>query len=246
MAASVFATQNNHTKTNKNEGKQRSNVRQVGQRTDVSKHCDTADGNAGPDRRDVRCAESAVNPRKILWQQTVARHGHKNARLPELENQYHRRKTSKRASADERLRPRPASECCGDRRRITEIRRIYSHSGDDGCHQHIQQCTNNQARDDSDRHVALRIFCFFRGSRDGVESDERKKDDGRTAHHAAYAVGQKRVPISGVHHERTKRDYEDNDRYLGNDNGSICARALPNPVDQKDGHRCNNQNRGQV
>ena len=42
---------------------------------------------AGPDGGDVRRAESWMNPGEILRQQTIARHGHENARLAELENE---------------------------------------------------------------------------------------------------------------------------------------------------------------
>ena len=73
--------------TNENKGKERSDVRQVGERTDIETACDAADDNAGPDRRDVRCAKSRMNPREILRQQTVARHGHENARLPKLKHE---------------------------------------------------------------------------------------------------------------------------------------------------------------
>ena len=133
------------------------------------------------------------------------------------------------------------SECGRDRGRIAQINRIFSHAGHDRRHQHVKQRANNQAGDDSDRHVALRIFCFFRSGRDGVESDEGEKNDGCTAHHAAHTVGQKRVPISRMHHERAKRNHEDNDRHLDNDNRRIGARALPNSVNQKDGHCRDNQ-----
>ncbi len=151
-----------------------------------------------------------------------------------------------RPGTDERLRPGPASEGRRDRGRIAEIGCVFSHAGEDRCHQDIEQRTNNETGDDSDRHITLRISGFLGRSRDSIESDEGEKDYRCAAHHAADPFREKRMPIGRVNHERAERYDKDDDCNLSDDNGSVRARALPNAIDQKHSHGCNDEKRRQV
>ena len=76
-----------HTKTNQDKCKKGPNISQICQIADVRDHCDAANDNTRPNSSDMRRAESRMNPREILRQQTVTRHGHEDARLAELKNQ---------------------------------------------------------------------------------------------------------------------------------------------------------------
>ena len=69
------------------EGEEGPDIRQVGERTDIGQHRHAADDDAGPDGGDVRRAKTRMDPGKILREQSIARHGHENARLAELENE---------------------------------------------------------------------------------------------------------------------------------------------------------------
>jgi hypothetical protein len=78
--------QNDDAKANKNEGEECSNIREVGQRTDIDHSGDATDKHTRPDSRNVRCPKSRVNAGKILWEQTITRHRHENAGLAKLKD----------------------------------------------------------------------------------------------------------------------------------------------------------------
>src|SRR6266446_5835763 len=81
------SSQDNDTDANKNKGEERSDIGQVGERTDINYGGNTADENAGPDRCNVRRPKLRMNFCKILRKQTIARHRHENARLAKLEHE---------------------------------------------------------------------------------------------------------------------------------------------------------------
>ncbi len=55
-----------------------------------------------------------------------------------------------------------------------------------------------KTRDHPDRQVALRIFCFLRCRRDGIETDEGKKNNCRAAHDAAKSARQNGCQLVGL------------------------------------------------
>ena len=65
----------------------------------------TADEHAGQDRRDVRRPEARVHPGEDRRQKPVARHREEDARLPELEDEEHRRLRDDRAERDDADHP---------------------------------------------------------------------------------------------------------------------------------------------
>ena len=70
-----------------------------------------------------------MDPGKILWEQSIAGHGHENARLSKLENEQDRSHAGQCAGANESLRPWFARERGGDRRGIAQIDRVFLHPG---------------------------------------------------------------------------------------------------------------------
>ena len=84
---SIRSAQHDYAEANEHEGKKRADVRKISKRPDICKHRDATDGDSSPDGCDVRRAKARMNSCEISRQQPVARHGHENARLAELENQ---------------------------------------------------------------------------------------------------------------------------------------------------------------
>ena len=187
-----------------------------------------------------------MNFRKIRPQQTVARHGHEDAGLAELENQQDGSNSSKRASTDKSLRQPMTGERGRDRSRIPKVRCIYPHPGDHCRHQHIEHGADDEACNDSNRHVPLRISCFFGRSRHGIESDKGKEDDRGATHNAPKAARQKRMPIVWLNHEGAECNHENDDCDLDDDDGRIGPRALTNSVNQERGHRCDDEKRREI
>src|SRR5207244_13511937 len=83
---SIGPPQNDDAKANKNEGEECSNIREVGQRTDIDHSGDATNKHTRPDSRNVRCPKSRVNAGKILWEQTITRHRHENAGRAEMKD----------------------------------------------------------------------------------------------------------------------------------------------------------------
>ena len=92
----------------------------------------------------------------------------------------------------------------------------------------------------------MRILCFLRRGRDGVEADVGEKDNGSTAHHARETQGHERMPVRRINHKRTKRDEEHDDSYLHDYDRRVRGRAFPNPVDQQDRYENDNQECRQI
>ena len=179
-----------------------------------------------------------MNSRKIFRKQTVARHGHENARLAELEHEQHGGRSSKRAGANQRTRPRFARERRRDCRRVAKIDGVFLNAGQHDRHQHVEQRADDQTRNDPNRHVALRIFCFLGRRRNGVESDEREKDNRRATHYTGESVRHKRVPVRRINHERAERNDENHDRCFDDDDCCVGAGAFANAVNKQRGNRC--------
>ena len=59
-------------------------------------------------------------------------------------------------------------------------------------------------------------------------------------------MGQKRMPVTRVDHERAESDDEHDDRSLDNHNGRVRVRALSNPVNQDGGDSCDNEQGRQI
>ena len=121
----ILFAQHDDAGTNQSEGEEGPNIREVGQRTDVGQHRDTADEDARPDGGDVRGAKARVDPGKILRQQSVARHRHEDARLAELKDEQHRGESGQRSRADQRLRPGLPRKGRCHRGRIAEVSRVF-------------------------------------------------------------------------------------------------------------------------
>ena len=83
----ISAAQDDNAATHEDKGKEGADVGQIGERPDVGQHGHAAHGDPGPDGCDIWGAETLVDARKIFREQTVARHGHEDARLPELEDE---------------------------------------------------------------------------------------------------------------------------------------------------------------
>src|SRR6266403_766991 len=75
---SVGPPQNDDAEANKNEGEECADIREISQRTDIDYSGDAADKNTGPNRGDVWSPESRMNASKVLREQTITRHRHKN------------------------------------------------------------------------------------------------------------------------------------------------------------------------
>ena len=138
------------------------------------------------------------------------------------------------------------SERGRDRGRVSEISCVLSHAGDHGRHQNVEHRANDEAGDNAYRHVALRIFCFLRRCRHGIESDEREENDGGAAHDTADAGRNERVPIGRMNHERAEGNDERDYRQFNDDDRVVRARALANSVNQKRGHGCDDQERRKI
>src|SRR5207248_4498614 len=207
----VGAPQDDDAEANKDESEERSNIREVSQRTDIDYGGNATDKHTRPDGCNVRCPKSRMNAGKVLREQTITRHRHKNAGLAQLEDKQDRGDTRERASADDGLRPGSTCKCGRDCRRIAKVSRIFSHPRNNGRHQYIKQRADDEARDDADRHVALRISCLLRRRGNSIESDESKKNNGGAAHDAADAARDKRMPIGGVNQKCSKRNHENDD-----------------------------------
>ena len=82
----VGAPQDDDAEANENEGEERSDICKVSQRTDIDYGGDAADKNARPNGGDVWGPKSRMNAGKVLREQAITRHRHKNARLAQLED----------------------------------------------------------------------------------------------------------------------------------------------------------------
>ena len=136
---------------------------------------------AGQDGGDVRASVLRVDLRRPLRQQAVARHREEDARLAQLEDQQHRGGGEHGAERDDDRRP---AACPSAEKAVASGSAVPScfqrqHAGEDQRHQDVDDGADDQAGDDADRHVALRVLGLLGGRGDGVEADVGEEDDGR-------------------------------------------------------------------
>src|SRR5438477_1547770 len=82
----VGAPEDDDAEANKDESEERSNIREVSQRTDIDYGGNATDKHTRPNGGDMRGPKSRMNAGKVLREQTITRHRHKNARLAELKD----------------------------------------------------------------------------------------------------------------------------------------------------------------
>ena len=107
-----------------------------------------------------------------------------------------------------------------------------------------------QRRDDSDRQVALRIFGFLRGGRNGVKSDIREKDISGAGADTRKAHGRERgpivAPVAEVDVVNPSSDDEQDDGDLDDHDAGIECRALLNSDHQNRGDHQRDQKSRQI
>ncbi len=120
-----------------------------------------------------------------------------------------------------------------DRRGHVELR-VAHHSGQDQRHHDVQKRADHEAREDSDRHVALRIAGFLGRRGDRVEADVGEEDDTGGAQDPADSemtqlagVGRnERVPVGGIDVADAEQDEENDDGHFDRDDPGVEGRRL--------------------
>src|ERR1700693_2202184 len=79
-------------------------------------------------------------------------------------------------------------------------------SGQNDDHGDVKNRANYQRGDDADRQVALRIFAFFRGGRDGVKTDISEKYNRAPSEDPGPSIGREGMPIAGMDKMQTEPD----------------------------------------
>ncbi len=89
--------QDQHAARDQRERKQRADIRKIGERADVQQARRNADHESRHPRGKIRRAESCVHAAEYSGQQSVARHGEPDARLPKLKNEQRRNHAHQRS-----------------------------------------------------------------------------------------------------------------------------------------------------
>ena len=157
----------------------------------------SATNDAGEQRRRVRHARLAADPRRPLRQQAVARHREEDARLAVLEHEQHGRHREHGAERDDLRDARHAGRFERVRERIGRLAEVLRrhHAREHGADDDVDDRTDREPAEDADRQVALRVLRFLGGRRDGVEADVGEEDDRRALVNAAEAVRRERVVV---------------------------------------------------
>src|ERR1700691_1896735 len=91
---------------------------------------------------------------------------------------------------------------------------VAHHAGEYQGDDHVENGADDQAREDSDGHVALRVLGLARRGRDGIETDVGEENDAGGGEYAADAVNTRlpgvrrneRVPVVRLDVADTKED----------------------------------------
>src|SRR5579864_1646889 len=159
-------------------------------RPDVHHTSDIVDRNCASDDRSQQTHQNRVFVwRAKSWvdcceefarQEPVIGHRVKHARLPQQHNQHNAREPRKSTGGDQIRSFRKAAIEEGNRQRRFNVNFLpRHHSCENSGHEDVKNRTDTERRDDSDRQIPLRIFCFLRGCRNSVEADVGKKDVSR-------------------------------------------------------------------
>ena len=107
-----------------------------------------------------------------------------------------------------------------------------------------------ERRDDSDRKIALRIFCFLRGGRNSVKSNVSEKNVSGACANPRKSHGRERVPIVApvgeIHVTHAQHNDEKNHCDLDDHDAGIESRALLDPHHQNRGDQKRDQNAGRL
>ena len=197
----------------------------------------------------------------------VAGHREKHARGRQHQHEEHRGDAGDTGRRNDELRPRQARllERIGDAGIDADLL-VADHAGEHRHHGDVQHRADHERRNDTNRHIALRVLRFLCVSGHGVEPDVREEDDGgagdhadrlpsgvhltkqRVAEeaHARHPERRKRRPVVRVDEERADQNHEQDGGQLHADHGGVEARALLNALHQHNGHDRHDQHCRQV
>jgi hypothetical protein len=160
-----------------------------------------------------------------------------------------------------RSKPADPGRIDANRDRIRHIQSVEWHdSGEDKADNHVQNRADQERAQNTDGHIAPRIFRLLRRGRDGIESDIRKKHHSGAAHHARPAVNSKTLvgrdegpfgvargdPVQCAESGRSAHDKKHNHHQLDRDNKIIEPRGLSYAHDQQRGDDDNDHCRRHV
>ena len=189
------------------EREQRADIRKVGERADIEQSRGNADDEARHPGGKIGRAEARMHAAENAGQQSVARHGKPDARLPELKNEQRRDHAHQRADQNDQAHAAEVKllQRVHHRRGIVDERLPGNQPGQHDDHADVQQRADDQRGNDADGQIALRVFAFFGGGGDGIESDVGEEDDRAAGQNAGPAVGREGMPVGGMNEARGER-----------------------------------------
>src|SRR5215831_969319 len=202
----IPAADDPHARANDHECQQRSDVDHVAQQVDGQRGCQQRYAGANHESGNPWRAEFGVNGAEDSGQESVARHGEEDARLPQQHDHNRAAQAHERADFDHQTAPADAGFVDAHGERIANVEEfVIDQTAKNADDQNIEDRADHQRTKDADRHVAGWILGFLRRGGDSVETDIGEKDDGSAAADAgpsilaAHAgVGRhERMPVDG-------------------------------------------------
>ena len=124
---------------------------------------------------------------------------------------------------------------------------LCADAADHACRdEQVKDRADCQRSDQSDRHVALGIFCFLRCRRNGIETDIGKEDRGRRRRYAAETKRGEWREILHLHDWYGENNEQSQRRNFDRDENRIDCRAFARSDDQKPSDKAGNAHCGQV
>src|ERR1700704_4193913 len=168
--------------TNDHKGQQSSNIDHIAEQ--VNRQRSRQQSYAGPHHKsgNPRRTELWMHNAEYLGQQSVARHGEKDAGLAQQHDHNRAAQSHERANFYHQASPADAGLVDTHGKCVAHVEEFVIHqAAQDANHKNVENRADNQRSQNSNRHISRRIFGFLRRGGDSVKADISEKDDSRAA-----------------------------------------------------------------